>query len=40
MKAWLLEDFGLQNLHLRDVPTPVPQAGEPGEGRRSVIEFS
>lgn len=28
MKAWLLKDFGLKNLHLEDVPTPVPQAGE------------
>ncbi len=28
MKAWLLKDFGLKNLHLEEVPTPVPQAGE------------
>src|SRR3546814_5168669 len=28
MKAWLLKDFGLKNLHLGEVPTPVPQAGE------------
>jgi NADPH:quinone reductase-like Zn-dependent oxidoreductase len=28
MKAWLLKDFGLNNLHLEEVPTPVPQAGE------------
>ncbi|MDN4504016.1 NAD(P)-dependent alcohol dehydrogenase [Alteromonadaceae bacterium BrNp21-10] len=28
MKAWLLNDFGLENLALGEVPTPVPQAGE------------
>lgn len=28
MKAWLLKDFGLNNLHLEDVPTPIPQPGE------------
>jgi NADPH:quinone reductase-like Zn-dependent oxidoreductase len=28
MKAWLLKDFGLENLQLDDVPTPVPSAGE------------
>lgn len=28
MKAWQLKDFGLNNLELGDVPTPVPQAGE------------
>ncbi|MYM81799.1 zinc-binding dehydrogenase [Duganella sp. FT50W] len=28
MKAWLLKDFGLANLEMGDVPTPVPQAGE------------
>lgn len=28
MKAWLLKDFGLNNLELGEVPTPVPQAGE------------
>jgi NADPH:quinone reductase-like Zn-dependent oxidoreductase len=28
MKAWLLNDFGLDNLKQADVPTPVPQAGE------------
>lgn len=28
MKAWLLKDFGLKNLHFEDVPTPAPQAGE------------
>ena len=28
MKAWLLKDFGLNNLHLEEVPTPVPQPGE------------
>src|SRR3546814_396198 len=28
MKAWLLKDFGLENLQLDDVPTPVPLAGE------------
>jgi len=28
MKAWLLNDFGLGNLQLGEVPTPVPQAGE------------
>ncbi|TDN69241.1 NAD(P)-dependent alcohol dehydrogenase [Paraburkholderia sp. BL10I2N1] len=28
MKAWLLKDFGLSNLHLEEVPTPVPQPGE------------
>lgn len=28
MKAWLLKDFGLENLHLEEVPTPVPQSGE------------
>ncbi|NWK80367.1 NAD(P)-dependent alcohol dehydrogenase [Aquitalea sp. LB_tupeE] len=28
MKAWMLKDFGLQNLELGEVPTPVPQAGE------------
>lgn len=28
MKAWLLKDFGLKNLHLEEVPTPVLQAGE------------
>lgn len=28
MKAWLLKDFGLDNLALGEVPTPVPQPGE------------
>lgn len=28
MKAWLLKDFGLNNLELGDVPVPVPQQGE------------
>lgn len=28
MKAWLLKDFGIHNLQLDEVPTPVPQAGE------------
>jgi NADPH:quinone reductase-like Zn-dependent oxidoreductase len=28
MKAWQLKDFGLNNLKLGEVPTPVPQAGE------------
>ncbi|MDB6048368.1 MAG: oxidoreductase, zinc-binding dehydrogenase family [Pseudomonas sp.] len=28
MKAWLLKDFGLDNLVLGEVSTPVPQAGE------------
>ncbi|MBP6018046.1 MAG: NAD(P)-dependent alcohol dehydrogenase [Burkholderiaceae bacterium] len=28
MKAWLLKDFGLKNLHLEETPTPEPQAGE------------
>lgn len=28
MKAWLLKDFGLQNLHLEEVPMPVAKPGE------------
>jgi NADPH:quinone reductase-like Zn-dependent oxidoreductase len=28
MKAWLLKDFGLTNLELGEVPTPVPLPGE------------
>ena len=28
MKAWLLNDFGLDNLVLGDTPTPEPKAGE------------
>ncbi|MGY2221388.1 zinc-dependent alcohol dehydrogenase family protein [Pseudomonas gingeri] len=28
MKAWLLNDFGLDNLILGETPAPVPQAGE------------
>ena len=28
MKAWLLKDFGLDNLELGDVPTPAPLPGE------------
>lgn len=28
MKAWLLKDFGLDNLIAGDAPTPVPRAGE------------
>lgn len=28
MKAWLLKDFGLNNLRLEEVPTPTPQPGE------------
>jgi len=28
MKAWLLKDFGLKNLQLGEVTTPVPQPGE------------
>lgn len=28
MKAWLLKDFGLENLKLEEVETPIPQAGE------------
>lgn len=28
MKAWLLKDFGLDNLELGETPTPQPKAGE------------
>lgn len=28
MKAWLLKDFGLDNLELGEAPTPQPKAGE------------
>jgi NADPH:quinone reductase-like Zn-dependent oxidoreductase len=28
MKAWLLKDFGLENLHLEETATPQPKAGE------------
>lgn len=28
MKAWLLKDFGLENLKLEEVETPVPGPGE------------
>lgn len=28
MKAWLLKDFGLQNLHMEEVPTPKAKPGE------------
>lgn len=28
MKAWLLKDFGLDNLQLGETPTPQPRAGE------------
>jgi NADPH:quinone reductase-like Zn-dependent oxidoreductase len=28
MRAWLLKDFGLENLELGDVPTPTPLPGE------------
>lgn len=28
MKAWLLEDFGVENLRLKEVATPVPKTGE------------
>ena len=28
MKAWLLKDFGLNNLELGEVATPVPLPGE------------
>lgn len=28
MKAWLLKDFGLDNLQLEEVPTPTPKTGE------------
>jgi len=28
MKAWLLKDFGLNNLQFGEVPTPKPKAGE------------
>jgi hypothetical protein len=28
MKAWLLKDFGLDNLVFDEAPTPSPQAGE------------
>lgn len=28
MKAWLLKDFGLENLELGEVPTPTPSSGE------------
>jgi NADPH:quinone reductase-like Zn-dependent oxidoreductase len=28
MKAWLLKDFGLENLELGEVPTPTPSPGE------------
>lgn len=28
MKAWLLKDFGLDNLQLEEVTTPQPKAGE------------
>ena len=28
MKAWLLKDFGLENLQLGEVSTPQPKAGE------------
>lgn len=28
MKAWLLNDFGLNNLALSETPTPAPKVGE------------
>lgn len=28
MKAWLLKDFGLENLQLEEVETPTPWPGE------------
>lgn len=28
MKAWLLKDFGLENLQLGEIATPTPKAGE------------
>jgi NADPH:quinone reductase-like Zn-dependent oxidoreductase len=28
VRAWTLDDFGLQNLNLREVPTPTPGPGE------------
>ena len=28
MKAWLLKDFGLDNLQMGETPTPQPRAGE------------
>ncbi|WP_426132944.1 zinc-dependent alcohol dehydrogenase family protein [Pseudomonas sp. PWP3-1b2] len=28
MKAWLLREFGLDNLHMGEVPTPTPKPGE------------
>lgn len=28
MRAWTLDDFGFENLNMREVPTPTPAAGE------------
>lgn len=28
MRAWMLDDFGQENLHLQETPTPEPAAGE------------
>ena len=28
MRAWMLDDFGLENLNLHEIPTPQPAAGE------------
>ena len=28
MKAWLLSDFGFQNLQLAEIPTPTPKENE------------
>lgn len=28
MRAWMLDDFGLENLNLHEIPTPEPAAGE------------
>ncbi|QWA11621.1 NAD(P)-dependent alcohol dehydrogenase [Sodalis ligni] len=28
MKAWLLKDFGMENLQLEEIPTPEPKTGE------------
>jgi NADPH:quinone reductase-like Zn-dependent oxidoreductase len=28
MKAWLLKNFGLQNLQMGEVPTPTPKDSE------------
>lgn len=28
MRAWTLDDFGFDNLNLREIPTPEPAAGQ------------